>query len=85
MIFKISDDGIGMTEQRLEEVRDNILYGSRLPDNANSNSSFIGLHNVYKRLQLVYGSTANLEIESIYNEGTCVTVTLPILKETGGA
>lgn len=85
MIFKICDDGIGMTEQRLEEVRDNILYGSRLPDNANSNSSFIGLHNVYKRLQLVYGSTANLEIESIYNEGTCVTVTLPILKETGGA
>lgn len=84
MIFKIYDDGIGMPPQRLKEVQDHILHGSYLSDSSNSNSSFIGLHNIYKRLKLVYGQAANLEVESVYNEGTCVTVTLPFIKETGG-
>ena len=83
MLFKIYDDGIGMTPERLKEVKDHILYGSHLSDTNNSNSSFIGLHNVYKRLLLVYGKSANLEIESVYNEGTCVNITLPLIKETG--
>lgn len=84
MVLKISDNGIGMSPERLADVREHILHGTQLSDNAHTDSSSVGLHNVYKRLQLVYGSNANLEIDSSNHIGTCVTVTIPLSDETGG-
>lgn len=80
MIIEIEDDGIGMTSQRLEEVQRNILYGSNMTAVSASNSSCIGLHNVYKRLMLVYDNRADLTIDSKLDVGTKVTVKIPFIE-----
>ena len=80
----VSDNGIGIKEAYLKQIQKNILYGTPLSQTPKSNSSFIGLHNVYERIQLIYGANAKLTIESIYGQGTKVWVHLPIFQETGG-
>lgn len=81
MLIKISDNGIGMTEERLRQVKQNIYYGMTLEENTSPYSSFIGLHNIYERLCLIYGEDADLEIQSIYQKGTDVFIKYPLLYE----
>lgn len=66
----ICDDGIGMDEQRLEQVK------SRLYDR-DAAGEHIGLSNVACRLRLL-GAGCNLEINSTKGCGTTVTLTLPL-------
>lgn len=40
----------------------------------------IGLHNIQDRIRLNYGDRYKLKLESEIGEGTCVTVTIPIIK-----
>lgn len=79
--IRITDNGIGIEENNLKQIQKNIIYGTPLAANSKPNSSFIGLHNVYKRIQLVYGSQAGLNIDSIYGQGTTVTLNLPFIQE----
>lgn len=73
----ISDDGIGIEESYLKQIQENILYGTSLSHTPKSNSSFIGLHNIYERIQLIYGPDATLSIQSTCGQGTQVLVCLP--------
>ncbi|KAF1296188.1 ATP-binding protein [Enterococcus sp. JM4C] len=70
--FYITDNGIGMTPERLQEVRNNL--------NNESPSTFesgYGLYNVHRRLKLYYGEAAKLKIDSVYNQGTRVLISVP--------
>ena len=78
LVFKVQDDGMGMTKERLSYVRDQILGGE--DEQLNSSSGF-GLYNVNQRLQYNYGDDFGLKIDSIYGEGTCITVTIPAVKK----
>ncbi len=69
----VSDNGCGMTEHKLEQVR-NMLVDS------NNENIHIGLSNVNKRLKLHYGNDYGLTIDSSENEGTKVTVKFPNIK-----
>lgn len=82
--LQIIDDGIGIEETYLKQIQENILYGTPLTQTPKSNSSFIGLHNVYERIQLIYGMDATLSIQSTYGKGTQVLVCLPLSQESGG-
>ncbi len=73
LCFRVCDDGIGMEEDRLTEIRRHIEEG--LGD-ANSHD-FYGLFNVNKRLMLYYSSDTRLEIESEYGKGSSVSFRLP--------
>ena len=73
--IRIADDGAGMTEERLAEVRRDYLA----PEEAAGRR--IGLRNVYQRIRLTYGEPYGLTIESAIGEGTCVILHLP-WKET---
>jgi len=73
LFLKVQDDGIGMTPERLLYVRD--LICKEKPDE--NNPSGFGLFNVNQRLQLNYGMQYGLKIDSVYREGTAVTVIIP--------
>ncbi len=73
--FLVEDNGMGMTQERLEELRHG-LAESRLMD---SKVGF-GVYSVFERLRLHYGIKAGLEIESELGKGTRIKVVLPAHK-----
>ncbi len=73
LIFKVKDDGMGMDEARLEQVR-GILDGSVVEE---QQSGGFGLFNVNQRIQLHYGSEYGLKVQSTYGAGTEVWVRIP--------
>lgn len=75
-IIEVKDDGGGMSPQRLLEVQ--AIMTS--PDNQ---AEHIGLHNLHRRLTLLYGEDYGIRIDSAEGEGTVVTFVLPYRKEEG--
>ena len=71
--FSVTDNGIGMQEERLLEIRSRLAQATV----DESGEGGFGLYNVRKRLLLYYGDAASLEIASAYRKGTTVTVTVP--------
>ncbi len=62
-VIEVHDDGLGMTEERLE----NALGGG------------IGLSNVNERLRTIYGAGYQLKLTSVPGAGTCAIVEIPEL------
>lgn len=67
----VRDNGMGMTPERLAEVR-RFISGSHEPEQTR-----IGLRNVHQRLVLSYGEEHGLRIVSEYGSGTEIQFTLP--------
>ena len=79
--FSVTDDGAGFTSERLEEVKKELLSGSK---NAENLSSVYGLYNVNKKLKLYYGEkTQGLEIESEQGKGSSISFIIPCITENG--
>ena len=72
LVFTIEDNGLGMTREELEKLRENLSHY----DVSNPEMGF-GLYNVFKRIQLYYEIDNGLTMESVYNEGSRVTLRLP--------
>ncbi|WMT42761.1 sensor histidine kinase [Paenibacillus sp. D2_2] len=81
LIFTIRDNGIGMTKEQLAKL----LSG----DIRSESGSGVGVFNVQTRIQLYYGKSYGLHYESEPEEGTIVTITLPVQRsddhKTGGS
>lgn len=77
LIFTVKDNGIGMKEEKLSEIKKRIH--EKLADD--SSPSGFGLFNVQQRICLNYGSGYGLEIESEYGEGTEVKLSIPAVKK----
>jgi two-component system LytT family sensor kinase len=60
-VIEVVDDGLGMTEERLEQA-----FGGG-----------IGLSNVKERLRTIYGTNGTLKLTSEAGRGTSVTVEIP--------
>jgi two-component system sensor histidine kinase YesM len=76
--FIVQDDGVGMSRERLELLKEKIsanLGIDPLENNDSAGSSY-GLRNVHNRLQLHYGHEAGLRIESAEGSGTKVSFTI---------
>ena len=65
----VEDDGCGIPEEKLEELRWNL--------DKKETARGIGMANIYHRLQLFYGEAASFEITSKEGEGTKVTIVIP--------
>ena len=50
-----------------------------IPAKLSFSENGFGLENVHKRIQLYYGKQYGLTVQSKYQEGTRVTVTIPLL------
>lgn len=69
--IRVTDNGIGMSEERNRDVMDRIL--GKTPD---SEVGF-GLYNVNERIRLKFGDGYGIRITSRYEEGTVSEVILP--------
>ncbi|PZG32752.1 two-component sensor histidine kinase [Listeria ivanovii] len=74
LFFEVMDNGSGMDAEKLTEVQMTIA--------SKAETSHIGLTNLNKRLQLLYGEAYHLTIKSKTNEGTIILFQVP--KHTGG-
>ena len=74
MEIRVSDDGVGMDEVALANIRASLE--SAQPLNAESGKR-IALSNISRRLKLVYEGRAEMRIESVLNAGTQITIRLP--------
>ncbi|MDO4491487.1 MAG: sensor histidine kinase [Lachnospiraceae bacterium] len=72
MILRISDDGVGMTKEQIQELNDNI--------NILINDGSYGVKNVHTRLEIRYGKGSGLHYEKNPEGGITVTVRLPARK-----
>ena len=70
-VLYVRDNGIGMTQERLNEVR------AGLQKLSYTGKEIYGLYNVNERIRLNFGETYGISIESTYGEGTCVSISLP--------
>ena len=68
----ISDNGMGMEDAIVKELNEKMRSGI-FPQNNN-----IGLFNINKRIQLLYGSDHGCTICSQQYTGTTLSITLPI-------
>ncbi len=73
--IQVEDNGIGINEERLCQVRDKIQY--RTP----AENDIYGLYNVNERIRLNFGEKFGISIESVYGEGTVVSIHLPYGEE----
>lgn len=69
IIIKVIDNGIGMTEEKLNLITSSI--------NSAKLESESGLRNVQKRIKLYYGMQYGITIMSKYKEGTTVILRVP--------
>ncbi|MBB6730240.1 cache domain-containing sensor histidine kinase [Cohnella zeiphila] len=69
IVFEIEDDGLGMTAEQLEKIRET--------GDGENRSKGIGISNVDERIKLICGPAYGVRIRSEREVGTCVTITIP--------
>lgn len=87
----VEDDGAGMHQERLLQLRQSLHYDTEQPRaqvplielSQNGQMFGYGLRNVQERLQLSFGELYGLTIESAFHKGTIVTISHPILRAEG--
>ncbi len=77
MILEVADDGAGMTEERLDEVRASLAKGRH---------EGFGLRTVHQRIQILFGAEYGLAVESAPDIGTRIVLTIPMqtVEESSG-
>lgn len=70
VILKVSDNGVGMSEEELSHVFDERVTDTR--------KNGVGVLNVHRRIRLYYGGEYGLSFESEEGKGTCVSIHLPL-------
>ncbi len=76
LMIKIADDGIGMSEEMVEEIRDHI----EIRGDEERKKQSIGIQNVNQRIKLTYGEEYGITIESGENKGSIFTICLPFMQ-----
>ncbi|MBO4889740.1 MAG: sensor histidine kinase [Lachnospiraceae bacterium] len=71
-VISVSDNGIGMSEERLAEVIDG-LTGQQPSD-----SAIYGLYNVNERIRLKFGDKYGITLHSVFGQGSTCNILLPM-------
>ena len=74
--IEIRDDGVGISKERLQEIKE-ILDTPHYEAN-----TYVGVYNTNARLKLQYGNDYGITIDSQENDGTVVTIKMPVRSET---
>ncbi|KGA97823.1 hypothetical protein AJ85_11905 [Alkalihalobacillus alcalophilus ATCC 27647 = CGMCC 1.3604] len=74
LYIDVIDNGSGISEERLDEIRQKLSSESVHELNQHMG---IGVNNVHRRIQLIFGQEYGLEITSEVEQGTTVTMTIP--------
>lgn len=71
VLIALTDDGVGMSQEQITSAL------TKPPASSEKKYSQIGLFNVHKRLQYIFGEQYGLSIESVLGKGTTVNIRLP--------
>lgn len=72
-ILQISDNGPGIPGDDLEQIRYDLQY-----KDITAGGAHIGLLNVHRRIEYLYGTGYGLAVDSSYGEGTTISIRLPL-------
>lgn len=72
--MEVADNGVGMTDERLEEIR------KRINSEEFFRTESIGLQNVNRRIKLLFGEEYGIEIDRNESGGITVRMTIPYIK-----
>lgn len=78
LVLTVTDNGVGMDEETLRNLRVQIAHGRKQDTGKNRRSTGIGMHNIAARLRLYAGTTSSLTVWSMQSVGTHVTLQLPL-------
>lgn len=70
VVFRVTDNGAGMPEETVKDLLDDSKQ-------VHKNGNGVGLVNVHRRIQLIFGEAYGLEIQSEPDMGTSVTIRFP--------
>jgi two-component system sensor histidine kinase YesM len=79
-IIKVIDDGVGITMDRLAELRLSLENADPGPEVGS-----IGLRNLHRRIINLFGDGYGLSLESALGAGTTVTIRLPVVRQPVGS
>ena len=72
----ILDNGVGMSSEKLEEVRNKIFESVNIQE-----QDSIGLANVFKRLRLFFDDEVQIDIDSEEEKFTKIQIVIPLIKK----
>lgn len=83
LIIRISDDGMGIPEELLEELNNKLLTNSMedVMEPKREKKGGIAIINVNNRIKLLFGEEYGVYIYSTKDVGTDVEITLPVITE----
>ena len=79
LYITVSDDGLGMSGERLARLRESLESGE------NRTGRSIGIFNVLNRIRIYFGPEYGLTVDSMAGIGTTITIKLPLQRDTEGA
>ena len=74
LVIQVIDNGSGISTERLNEIQ------TMLDKNEDRRNMGIGLSNVNRRIQLIFGEEYRLKVTSKQGAGTIVEMEIPILE-----
>ena len=74
LIYKVQDNGVGMEEETKNKLFDPTYK-------VKTRGSGVGVRNVNRRIQLYYGETYGMKVESELEEGTTLFIKIPLYYE----
>lgn len=82
--ISVKDNGVGISPEILSQLETPEQDSASIPSSENpswteGDSCHIGLWNIKKRLQLIYGSSYGLSVSPVSPSGSCVTICIPTL------
>ena len=72
LLLCVEDNGVGMTQERIRQA----LAGD-IKEKTDAHTG-VGIKNVYKRIQLLFGESYGIHVESTLGEGTAIFLHLPL-------
>lgn len=81
IIFEINDTGMGIPPYILAQLQERLKQTEAMPSDLTEKGFGIGLNNINSRIKLFYGSQYGIELNSIVNMGTFITICVPIIEK----
>lgn len=72
LMIEIIDNGLGMEQEKINNLLNGIVDKGK-------NFSGLGVKNVNDRIKLLYGNDYGVKISSVIDQGTIISISLPII------
>lgn len=79
IFLEICDDGAGMDKEQILTLEKSFQETAHFTELGHRNKHSIGLKNIHTRIALYYGQGYGLSVQSSLQEGTIITIKLPLL------